>query len=59
MSEWAEDEAAAHRHALTHARQLKYPPHWVRCNFMRNGIRCCKGEGHEKGANKEHEEPKL
>jgi hypothetical protein len=57
---WIEDIRAADRHAQTHAKREKYPPHWVRCNFVRAGIRCCKGAGHERVPNLKiaaHEEP--
>lgn len=60
-AEWVFDPMGANAYARTHARELKYPPHWVRCDFMRNGVRCCKGADHHKGTGKaaEHEEPKV
>lgn len=59
-SEWVFDPIGANGYASMHPREPKYPPHWVRCDFMRDGVRCAKGSGHEKGVGKqaEHEEPK-
>ncbi len=58
---WEFDPQGANQYARTHARALNHPPHWVRCDFMRNGVRCVKGAGHEQGVGKqaEHEEPKA
>lgn len=58
--DWVFDPIAANQYARTHARPPSAPPHWVRCDFVRNGIRCVKGSGHENGVGKqvEHEEPK-
>lgn len=59
-AEWVQDAAAADQNARTHARELKYPPHWLRCDFMREGSRCVKGNGHEYGVGTaaEHGAPK-
>lgn len=61
MSDWQHDPIAANQYARTHARDIKHPPHWVRCDFVRDGIRCCKGSGHENGVGTQaqHEEPKT
>lgn len=63
---WMEDHEGANLYAQTYEpvytseRKYRYPPHHLRCNFMRAGIRCAKGEGHHHGVgpNAEHEEPK-
>jgi hypothetical protein len=61
MSEWVFDPVAANLDARTHTRPPGAPPHWVRCDFVRDGVRCTKGSGHENGVGKaaEHEEPKT
>ena len=57
---WVDDLAAATRYVQTHEQVLtsdrkpKYPPHWYRCTYMRNGVRCTRLEG----LHTEHEEPK-
>lgn len=58
---WVYDPIAANLHTTTHVRQPNYPPHWVRCDYMRSGERCVKGSGHEHSVGKsaEHEEPKA
>ena len=61
MAEWTYDPVAATRYATTHPYVQGLPPHWHRCDFMRDGVRCCKGSGHERsgtGKAAEHEEPK-
>ena len=55
MSEWREDPIMATTYARTHPRDKNAPPHWLRCDFVRDGARCVKGEGHDK----EHEAPKA
>jgi hypothetical protein len=58
MSEWTRDPAGARLYAQTHSPKsypLPHPPHWLRCEFMRDGVRCVKGDGH---AGNDHEEPK-
>jgi hypothetical protein len=59
-SDWVFDPMVADEYTRTHARPSNLPPHWVRCDFVRDGIRCAKGSGHEHGVGKaaEHEEPK-
>jgi hypothetical protein len=58
---WTYDPKAATDYARTHAYQPGLPPHWHRCDFMKDGVRCAKGSGHENGAGKvaEHEGPKA
>lgn len=48
-SDWVYDPVEASKSAQTHSRPKNAPPHWVRCDFVRDGVRCVKGEGHEKG----------
>ena len=57
---WVYDPPGANVHAWTHPKATNYPPHWLRCDFMRDGERCVKGSGHEHSAGKqaEHEAPK-
>lgn len=59
--DWIYDPVAANKDARTHVRPKHAPPHWVRCDFVRNGVRCVKGEGHEKGFGEQakHEGPKT
>ena len=42
---WKHDPPAARDYATTHARHNQ-PPHWLRCEFMKDGERCIHGEGH-------------
>jgi hypothetical protein len=55
--EWVEDWEAADKYAQTHARKLSEPPHHVRCNFMKDGVRCVRGAGHPSSI--PHTEPKV
>lgn len=48
-AEWVHDPIAANKDASARVRPKNAPPDWVRCDFMRNGVRCVKGSGHEKG----------
>jgi hypothetical protein len=61
VSDWVYDPVAASLYARTVARKSNYPPHWVRCDFVKDGVRCVKGNGHEYVVGKaaEHEEPKA
>jgi len=61
VSDWVYDPVAANLDARVNSRKPNYPPHWVRCDFVKDGVRCVKGNGHERGVGKaaEHEEPKL
>lgn len=67
MSEWTYDPVASAQYARTHEplynseRKYRHPPHHLRCDFMKDGVRCVKGSGHEHGvgAAREHEEPKA
>lgn len=61
MSEWLLDPRAAEVYAQTHAKDLRHPPHWLRCDFVRERIRCVRGSGHEHGtgAQAQHAEPKA
>lgn len=61
LSVWTYDPVQATQHARTHGYQQGLPPHWHRCDFMKGGVRCAKGSGHESGVGKvaEHEEPKA
>lgn len=54
MSEWKEDSKAARMEACVQPRASGAPPHWLRCEFFKDGKRCVKGDGHPK----EHEPPK-
>jgi hypothetical protein len=58
---WVLDPAGARKHAEAYTRLSKYPPHHLRCQFMQQGLRCVKGDGHERqpGAAGQHEAPKL
>lgn len=58
---WVLDPAGATRYATTHPYQQGLPPHWHRCDYMRDGVRCAKGSGHETKLGKaaEHEAPKA
>lgn len=58
---WVYDPVAASKDSRTHSRPKNAPPHWVRCDFVRDGVRCVKGEGHEKGYGEhaKHEGPKT
>lgn len=60
-ADWVYDPVGASRDARTHSRPKNAPPHWVRCDFVRDGVRCVKGEGHEKGYGEhaKHEGPKT
>lgn len=57
---WVLDPVGATRYATTHPYQQGLPPHWHRCDYMRDGVRCAKGSGHETQGGKaaEHEAPK-
>lgn len=66
MTEWHNDPAAALKYAQTFSPKsypMTVPPHWLRCNYVtETGVRCCKGEDHEKSADTataKHEEPKA
>lgn len=61
LSVWTHDSKAADQYARTHPYQPGLPPHWHRCDYMKDGVRCAKGSGHEAGVGKqaEHEEPKC
>lgn len=40
-------EARSTRHARTHPRDVKAPPHWLRCDHVTDADqRCLKGTGH-------------
>lgn len=58
---WVLDPVGATRYATTHSYQQGLPPHWHRCDYMRDGVRCAKGSGHETKSGKaaEHEAPKT
>jgi hypothetical protein len=57
--EWHFSPFEASRYVQQHARKEKDVPHHVRCQFVKDGIRCRKGEGHERMPNDTgHEEPK-
>ena len=60
-ADWIYDPVTASKDARTHSRPKNAPPHWVRCDFVRDGVRCVKGEGHEKGYGEhaKHEGPKT
>lgn len=51
---WVNDAAASLQYAMRNPRG-PYAPHWVRCEYVRDGIRCCKGVGHVDS----HEEPSV
>lgn len=62
--EWMFSPALAARYVQTHEQRLtgerkpRYSPHHVRCQFVKDGIRCRKGEGHENlPHDSAHEEP--
>lgn len=60
-SEWTYDPEAARIYGASHPRDKdSLPPHHLRCDFMKNGERCIKGAGHERGVgvHAEHEAPK-
>lgn len=59
-AQWVYDPVVASKDSRTHSRPKNAPPHWVRCDFVRDGVRCIKGEGHEKGYGEhaKHEGPK-
>lgn len=52
--EWVLRSDSAQRHAMENPRPIKLPPHWLRCEFMKDGERCAKGTGHPG----DHEVPK-
>lgn len=57
--QWGYHPSAALAYVRTHARQENVPPHHVRCQWVKDGIRCRKGEGHEhRPGDAGHEEPK-
>lgn len=60
-ADWVYDPVTASKDARTHSRPKNAPPHWVRCDFVRDGVRCVKGEGHEKGYGEhaKHEGPRT
>src|SRR5713226_6780015 len=52
-SEWVRDPRRAEVYAQTHAKVERYPPHWLRCDFVKDNVRCCRGSDHEKGVGEE------
>lgn len=60
VHEWLYSPALALQYTRTHARHLSEPPQHVRCQYVKDGLRCRKGEGHERmPGDSGHEETKA
>lgn len=46
MSDWVYDPDASCKDARTEPRKASAPPHWLRCDYVKDGQRCTKGSGH-------------
>lgn len=58
--QWVYHPSAALAYVRTHARAPNVPPQHVRCQWVKDSIRCRKGEGHERmPGDSGHEEPKV
>lgn len=53
--EWVDSPERARFEARTQSRSAGAPPHWLRCEYFREGERCVRGEGHSG----EHEPRKV
>lgn len=47
MAEWREDPVAAAMHAQTTPMRVDLPRHHYRCDWMLEGERCAKAQGHQ------------
>ena len=51
---WILDSQLADRDARTNPRDPRNPPHWLRCDYIKDGVRCALGVDHQG----DHVEPK-